>query len=216
MLGWQIWYDGGGAMNNKPPYRKWSPRLLHDLQQVLCDLPEPLQWAVHRAVARCQPQNIPRLYANDWLEELYHEAIVAALEAQRRYDSSKGCSLYSWGLQVIGQRLQVFCNRVWDAARHECDCPCDEETGEEIEFPDERALEQMKEGLLVCMVREALHELDRLSEQIGLWYLLDEFSEREIAEKLGKSKSWVHKRLEQILGYLRSRLGGEWENRRRE
>jgi RNA polymerase sigma factor (sigma-70 family) len=189
-------------MNNKPPYRKWLHRLPHDLQQALRDLPEPLQRAVYCAVARCQPQNTPRLYADDWLEELYHEAIAAALEAHQRYDPSRGCSLYSWGLRVIGQRLQAFCNGVWDAARNECDYPCDEETGEEVEFPDERALEQMEEGWLVCEVREALHELGGLDEQIGLWYLFDELSEREIAKILGISQQAVSKRLKGVLVHL--------------
>jgi len=196
-------------MNNKPPYRKWSPRLLHDLQQVLCDLPEPLQWAVHRAVARCQPQNIPRLYANDWLEELYHEAIVAALEAQRRYDSSKGCSLYSWGLQVIGHRLQVFCDGVWAAARRECDYPCDEETGEEVEFPDPCATDEIEESLLESVVREALQELGGLDAQIGVWYLFEELSEREIAKRLGVSQPAVSKRLKGILAYVWRHMGVE-------
>ena len=190
-------------MSNNPYKCKWLHRLPHDLQQALRDLPEPLQRAVHYAVARCQPQNTPRLYADAWLEELYHEAIAAALEAHQRYDPSRGCSPYSWGLRVIGQRLQAFCNGVWDAARNECDYPCDEETGEEVEFPDKRALEQMEEGLLVCEVREVLHDLGGLDEQIGLWYLFDELSEREIAKILGISQQAVSKRLKGVLVHLR-------------
>jgi len=196
-------------VNNKPPYRKWSHCLPKDLQQALRDLPEPLQSAVYRAVARCQPQNTPRLYANDWLEELYHEAIAAALEAQQRYNPGMGCSLYRWGLRVIRQRLQAFCDSVWDAARHECDYPCDEETGEEIEFPDERALEQIEQELLACAVREALHELGGLDEQLGLCYLFKELSELEIAKVLGISQQAVSKRLKRILVHVRSRVGVE-------
>ncbi len=195
-------------MSHKPPlHRKWQHRLPQDLQQALRDLPKPLQTAVHNAVAACKPQNAPRLYARDWLEELYHEAIGAACDAQQKYDPNKGCSLYSWGLRVIGQRLQRFCDEVWAAARHECDYPCDEETGEEVEFPDVRASEAMEEGLLESAVREALRELGGLDEQIGVWYLFEGLSEREIAKRLGKSKSWVHKRLERTLDHVRGRCG---------
>jgi RNA polymerase sigma factor (sigma-70 family) len=199
---------GGGAMNHKPPHLKWLHRLPKDLQQALCDLPKPLQAAVHKAVAACNPLCCPRLYANDWLEELYQEAIVAAWEAQQSYDPSKGCLLYRWGLRVIRQRLQAFCDGVWDAARHECDYPCDEETGEDVEFPDERALEAMEEGVVAGMVREALRALGGLDEQIGLWHLFEWMSEREMAKRLGCSQKAVNKRLQRIKRYLRERLGG--------
>ncbi len=72
---------------------------------LLRDLPKALQRAVHEAVAACQPRYCPRLYACDWQEELYHEAVCAACEAWRSYDPAKG-SLYDWGLRVIRQRLQ--------------------------------------------------------------------------------------------------------------
>jgi RNA polymerase sigma factor (sigma-70 family) len=195
-------------MNKKPPHLKWLHHLPQELQQALRDLPEPLQDAIHDAVAACQLQNAPRLYACDWLQELYHEAISAAWEAQQRYDSGKGCSLYRWGLRVIRQRLQAFCDGVWDAARHECDYPCEEETGEDVEFPDERALEAMEEGMVAGMVREALRALGGLDEQIGLWHLFEWMSEREMAKRLGCSQKAVNKRLQRIKRYLRERLGG--------
>jgi DNA-directed RNA polymerase specialized sigma24 family protein len=86
---------------------------------------------------------------------------------------------------------------------------CDEETGEEVEFPDERAWEAMEEGLLVSAVREALHALSGLDEQIGVWYLFDELSEREIAERLGMSQPAVCKRLQRIVAYVRRQVGAE-------
>jgi RNA polymerase sigma factor (sigma-70 family) len=197
-------------MNHKPPpHRQRLHRLPQDLQQALHDLPKPLQNAVHDAVAACKPQYTPRLYAHDWQEELYHEAIKAAWEANQRYDPNRGCLLYSWGLRVIGQQLQAFCERVWGAVRHECAYPCDEETGEEVEFPDERAWEAMEEGLLVSAVREALHALGGLDEQIGVWYLIEGWSEREIAERLGMSQPAVCKRLQRIVAYVRWQVGAE-------
>ncbi len=198
---------GESAMNTKPP--PWLHRLPQDLQQALHDLPKPLQTAVHTAVAACQPQNAPRLYAHDWLQELYHEAIAAAWEAYQLYDPRRGCLLYRWGLRVIGQQLKEFCDRVWAVAKHERDYPCDEETGEEVEFPDERVSEQMEEALLVCEVREALCELGGLDEQIGVWYLFDGWSERAIAKRLGVSQQAISKRLKGILAYVRRHMGLE-------
>jgi len=40
------------------------------------------------------------------------------------------------------------------------------------------------------------------------WHFGEEASEREIAKRLGKSKTWVHKQLEAIIGRLRSFLLG--------
>jgi DNA-directed RNA polymerase specialized sigma24 family protein len=80
--------------------------------------------------------------------------------------------------------------------------------GEEVEFPDVRASEEMEEGLLVSAVREALHALGGLDEQIGVWYLFDELSEREIAKRLGRSQKVVNKRLQKIKKYLRDRFRG--------
>jgi hypothetical protein len=77
---------GGGAVNRKSTHSQRFRCLLHDLQRAILELPEPLQHAVHYAVARCQPQYAPRLYADDWREELYHEAIVAAWEAYQTHD----------------------------------------------------------------------------------------------------------------------------------
>jgi RNA polymerase sigma factor (sigma-70 family) len=205
-----ILYGGGDAMNHKPsPHRKWLHRLPQDLQQALREMPKPLQAAVHTAVAACKPQNAPRLYANNWLEEIYHEAIAAAWEAHQSYDPNKGCSLYGWGLQLIRQRLKAFCDRVWAAAKHESDYPCDEETGEEVEFPDPRATDEIEESLLVCAVRAALHELGGLDEQIGVWHLFEELSEREIAKRFGRSQQAVSKRLKGILAHVRRYMGVE-------
>jgi hypothetical protein len=143
---------GGGAVNRKSTHSQRFRCLPRDLQRAILDLPEPLQHAVHYAVARCQPQYAPRLYADDWREELYHEAIVAAWEAYQTYDPDRNASLYGWGVRVIGQRLQVFCDSVWGAAKRECEYPCDEETGEPVEFPDSNAFEAVEGRILVCVV----------------------------------------------------------------
>ncbi len=128
-------------------------------QPLLLDLPTELQRAVQEAVARCQPAFRPRLYASDWHEELYHEAVAGALEAQATYAPAKG-SLYAWGLRVITQRLAKFCDKVWNASRSECSWLCDEDTGEAIAVEDVGAFEAIEEQVLCGQVREALERLD--------------------------------------------------------
>ena len=78
-----------------------------------------------------------------------------------------------------------------------------------MEFPDPYAMDEIEEGLLVGMVWEASRELGGLDEQIGLWYLFDELSEREIAKRLGVSQPAVCKRLKGILAYVRRHMGVE-------
>jgi len=143
---------GGEAVNRKSNHSRRFRCLPRDLQRAILDLPEPLQHAVHYAVARCQPQYAPRPYADDWREELYREAVVAAWEAYQTHAPNQGASLYGWGMRVIGQRLQVFCDSVWGAAKCECEYPCDEETGEPVEFPDLNAFEAAEGRILVCAV----------------------------------------------------------------
>ncbi|MDZ7378613.1 MAG: sigma-70 family RNA polymerase sigma factor [candidate division KSB1 bacterium] len=168
------------------------------LHALLRDLPPELQRAVQHAVTRCRPHYRPRLYAHDWREELYHEAACAACEAWRSYDPAKS-SLYAWGLRVISQRLHRFCEEVWAACQQEVDWPRDEETDEEREFEDEAALAVVEETVLCGQVRSALAQLREGDCQLLQWYFGAGLSEREIATKLGKSKTWVHHRLADVL-----------------
>jgi len=199
----------GGSVNRKSTRSQRFHCLLHDLQRAILDLPEPLQHAVHYAVARCQPQYALRPYADDWREELYHEAVVAAWEAYQTHDPDQGASLYGWGMRVIGQRLQAFCDSVWGAAKRECEYPCDEETGEPVEFPDPNAFEAVAGRILVCAVQQALQGLATLDAQVGAWYLLEGLNEQAIAARLGVSQPAVSKQLKRILAELRRELGVE-------
>jgi RNA polymerase sigma factor (sigma-70 family) len=174
---------------------------------LLRDLPSPLQRAVHHAVAQQHPTRAPRSCACHWQEELYHEAAVAACKALQTYDPTKG-SLYSWGLRVIGQHLQRFCAKEWQVARQECAYPCDEETGEEVAFVDGEALEWIEERVLCAQVRAALAQLPERERCLIEWYFGEGLSERAIAKWVGKSKSWVHKRLGALVARLRRLLLG--------
>jgi RNA polymerase sigma factor (sigma-70 family) len=99
---------------------------------------------------------------------------------------------------------------VWNAARHECDYPCDEETGEEMEFPDEQASEEMELSVVYGEIREALMRLNEAERQLIEWHYGDEaLSVREIAARLGVSKSVAHKRLQRAIVRLRSEYYGD-------
>ncbi|CUU36796.1 RNA polymerase sigma factor, sigma-70 family [Armatimonadetes bacterium DC] len=195
---------GGGTMSRKARY-------FHDL---LGELPEPLQRAIHHCVAACKPHHCPRPYASDWREELYHEAACAACEALVKYDPSKG-DLYEFGVLLIGQRLRRFCDGVWAAARCECEWPRDEETGEEVELEDRCAVVELEARAFEGHVRELLSQLGGVNQQVGEWYLLEGWSEREIAERLGCSQQAVSKRLQRVMAYVRSRLGVDVRRERR-
>ncbi len=177
-------------------------------RQLWFDLPPELQRAVHEAVARCKPASRPRLYASDWHEELYHEAVAAALEAQATYDPTRG-SLYAWGKRVIAQRLAKFCDRVWNASWHEGSWLWDEETGEAIEVEDVEALEAIEEQVLCSQMREALERLDERERELLEWYLGQGLSERAIGVRLGCSHVVVHRRLHRAWGRLCAVLGVE-------
>ena len=152
------------------------------------------------------PHIAPRPYTNDWREELYHEAAYAACLAEATYDPDCGGSLYEWGVRVIGQHLKRFCDRVWASAKRECDPPCDEETGEEIECEDPTAQEPFVACILTCALQQALQTLCEGDRQVAAWHLLEGLTERAIAQRLGVSQRTVHKRLERIKAHLRQQL----------
>jgi RNA polymerase sigma factor (sigma-70 family) len=174
--------------------------------ELLRDLPPVLRRAVHYSVVKCRPQVAPRPYANDWEEELYHEAACAAWIAYRTYDPHRGCSLFLWGVRVTGQHLKRFCDTVWTSEKHECDMPHDEETDEEVDFEDPAALEPFLVCTQVCIVQAATERLCEQDRLIASLYLLDGITEAEIAARLGVSRQAVNKRLQRIIRNIRTLL----------
>jgi len=63
--------------------------------------------------------------------------------------------------------------------------------------------------LLGVQVREALGRLSAEERQLVAWYFGEGLSEREIAKRVGRSKTWVHKQLGAIVGKLRGFLLGD-------
>ena len=104
------------------------------------------------------------------------------------------------------QHLKRFCDRVWACAKRECDPPCDEETGEAVEYEDPAAQAPFAACLFTCALLEVLQTLCEEDRQVAEWYLFEELTEREIAQRLGVSQPAVHKQLAQIKAHLRQQL----------
>ena len=61
--------------------------------------------------------------------------------------------------------------------------------------------------MLCGQVREALACLREGDCELLKWYFEEGLSERAIAERMGKSKTWVHNRLTGLIQQLREWLG---------
>ena len=109
-------------------------------------------------------------------------------------------------MRVIGQHLKSFCDRIWASAKRECDPPCDEETGEAVEYEDPTAQEPFDSCILALVLQQALQTLCEGDRQVAEWHLLEGLTERAIAQRLGVSQRAVHKRLERIKTHLRQQL----------
>lgn len=176
-------------MNNRLPFR-----------DLLRDLPPSLQQAVHEAVTECQPIYTPRPYAHDWQEELYHEAAYAALQALCTYNPRKG-SLYRWGKRVIKQHLQKFCDKVWVVTRSEISYPCDEETGDEVEFIDEAAEDAYEIVGLELDVQRVWKQLSKTEHRV--WALMAKYrSYRQVAVRMG----WSHEKVRRYWNKLKAKI----------
>jgi RNA polymerase sigma factor (sigma-70 family) len=152
----------------------------------------------------------PPSYDNHyWREE--REALVncAVWQAARTYRAEMGISREAFALLCAKRAIYAEWQRLCERDRMVVRTPVDTETGEEVEFEDGDALEAIEENLLRGQVQEALMRLSPEERQLLEWHFGEEASEREIAKRLGKSKTWVHKQLEAIIGRLRSFLLGD-------
>ncbi len=74
---------------------------------------------------------------------------------------------------------------------------------------DGESLEWIEERVLCAQVRAALARLPERERCLIEWYYGEGLSERAIAKRVGKSKSWVHKRLGALVARLRGLLLGD-------
>ena len=169
------------------------------------ELPHDLQSAVQKALAATHTLAPPSRYdAVYWREEREAIAYVAVWQAARAYRPELGVSREAFALLCAKRAIFREWRRVQEWARYEMEIPIDEETGEEMEYPDERALEEMELSVVCGEIREALNRLSAAERQLIEWHYGDEaLSVREIARRLGVSKSVAHQRLQQAIARLR-------------
>lgn len=177
----------------------------------LRELPQDLQSAVKKALAATHTLAPPSRYdAVYWREEREAIACVAVWQAARTYRPEVGVSREAFALLCAKRAIFREWRRVQEWARYEMEIPMDEETGEEMEYPDERALEEMELSVVCGEIREALNRLSAAERQLIEWHYGDEaLSVREIARRLGVSKSVAHQRLQQAIARLRGECSVE-------
>jgi len=178
------------------------------------ELPHDLQSAVQKALAATYALAPPPRYDGVyWREEREAIAYVAVWQAARTYRPEVGVSREVFAVLCAKRAIYREWRRVQEWARYETEIPTDEETGEEMEFPDESALEQMELSVVYGEVRQALERLSAAERRLIGWHYGDEaLTVREIAKRLGVSKSAVHQRLQQAIARLRTECGVEQES----
>jgi RNA polymerase sigma factor (sigma-70 family) len=178
------------------------------------ELPQDLQSAVKKALAATHTLAPPSRYDGVyWREEREAIACVAVWQAARNYRPEVGVSREAFAVLCAKRAIFREWRRVWEWERYETEIPIDEETGEEMEIPDESALEQMELSVVYGEVRQALERLSEAERRLIDWHYGEEaLSVREIAKRLGVSKSVAHQRLQQAVARLRIECGVEQES----
>ncbi len=174
------------------------------------DLPPNLQQAARCALAathRLRPP--PRYDPTYWREERKAIANYAVWQAAQAYRAEIGISREGVAMLCAKRAIDAEWRRLWERDKAVVAMPVDEETGEEVEFADAEALEWIEESVLCVQVRAALERLSVEERQLVAWYFGEGLSERVIAERVGKSKNWVHKRLGTLVAQLRGLLLGD-------
>ncbi|GIV09608.1 MAG: hypothetical protein KatS3mg019_1699 [Fimbriimonadales bacterium] len=174
------------------------------------DLPPDLQQAVRCALAAAHCLRPPPRYdPTYWREEREAIASCAAWQAAQAYRAEIGILREAFAQICALRAIYAEWKRLWERDRAVVAMPVDEETEEEVEFADAEALEWIEESVLCAQVRAALARLSAEGRQLVEWSFGEGLSERAIAERVGKSKSWVHKRLGALVAQLRGLLLGD-------
>jgi RNA polymerase sigma factor (sigma-70 family) len=196
-----ISHGGGGAMTSIPILPDDEPPR---------ELPQDLQVAVKKALVATRILTPPPRYNDDyWREEREAIAHMAVWQAARAYRPEIGVSRELFALLCAKRAIYREWHKVREWDRYEEAMPIDEETGEEVEFPDAEAQEAIEWAVVIREVQEALDRLSEAERQLIEWHYGDEaLSIREIAGRLGVSKSMAHERLQRAIARLRSECGG--------
>jgi len=191
---------GGGSTLKHPPIEAE----LEPASELLSKLRE----AVHKAVELTNNLPVPPNYDNDyWRQERLAIARMAAWEAQFSYCPDKGVSLETYAFLRARWAILDEWKRLYRLGKNLEAFPIDDESGEEMEFEDPNAEQSIENHLLCSLVREAMGQLSEEKRIILEMHYGENLSIREIAEQLGRSKSWVHRELISAIEAIKSTLG---------
>lgn len=170
--------------------------------------PPELQNAVRAAVALTHSLVPPHGYDGSyWCEERTAIANLAAWQAFLSYQPERNVPLEKFALRCAVRAIVKEWKRLCQQWRCTVSIPVDDETGEEIEFEDPNAQDEIEEQLLCNIIREAMNKLPREQLDVLELYYGTGLSEREIAHQLGRCKSWVHRCVKKALQALRAIVG---------
>ncbi len=174
-------------------------------------LPPDLKRAVQKALKATDTLCPPSCYdASYWREERRSIAHLAVWESAQAYRAEIGTSREAFAVICAKRAIYAEWKRLWKSDKAVVAFPVDEETGEEVEFVDPKAYEEIELCVLCAEVRSALERLSLQERQLLEWhYGTEQRSVREIAEHLGVSKSVAHERLQGALEKLRGILLGD-------
>ncbi len=175
------------------------------------DLPPDLKRAVQKVLKATDTLCPPPCYdASYWREERRSIAHLAVWESARAYREEVGTSREAFAVICAKRAIYAEWERLRESEKAVVAFSVDEETGEEVEFVDPEAYEAIELSVLCGEVRSALERLSPQERQLLGWhYGAERVSIREMAKRLGVSKSVAHERLQRVLERLRGILLGD-------
>jgi DNA-directed RNA polymerase specialized sigma24 family protein len=182
--------------------REWEDVSTQDMPGQASPEQEPLEWfAISSCLRRIRRWRVPPHWSNrDWFEEMGAEATMAAVQATRDFDPTRGVPWEAFLRQRVMHSALARYRREWTYAIHRVSVAALDEYGtvEGGGLPSHEAVFKL--------LQEAL---DRLP-QSDIWLIEGLFWEGEtearLAKVLGISQQAVSKRKKYIFKYIRSIL----------
>ena len=182
--------------------REWGGSSGWDMPERTSRRQEPLDWlALSGCLRRIRRWRVPPHWSSrDWSEEMGAEATLAALQAARDFDPTRGVPWEAFLRQRVRRAALARYRREWTYALRRVSVPALDEYGAEGGGPPSREA-------VFALLQEALGRLPRSD----VWLIEGLFwggqTEARLARDLGVSQQAVSKRKKNILKFL------EWEIR---
>lgn len=172
----------------------------------MAEISPTLRGPIRRAIQRFRPHSPPPNWnAAEWNAELYQEGILAALEAEQKFDPSLNTKFEDFVYNCVCARLKTFTNREWAYQKAVVPFPEDAETGEVWEPADEQSELDYQQVELRETTQWLMDQLT--ADEVQLWrWMAEGRSLRCIGKQLGISHTMVRKRWERLQKKLQGLL----------